>query len=93
MIGGRQIERPLQQRIAEVRPLEIHAHLEPRGADAVLVWVIDVEHQLKRAAREAHAGDVDLLQFKLGLAERELAEGGAGAERQQGGQLESHRSA
>src|SRR6266699_945259 len=75
VIGGRQIERPLQQRIAEVRPLEIHPHLEPGGADAVLGWVVDVEHQLERAARQAHAGAVDLLQLELGLLKRQAPEG------------------
>src|SRR5256886_16173639 len=54
---------------------------------ALPIWVVDVKHQLERAARETHAGDVDLLQLELGLVERQPAKGAAGGECQQRSQV------
>src|ERR1051325_1580790 len=86
VIGGRQVERPVQQRVAEVRALEIDAHFESRRAQPVVVRVPHVEHEIERAAGEPDAGDVDLLKRDIGLGEREAAEGGAGGCQEQGGQ-------
>src|SRR5207247_5844842 len=71
-------------RVAEVRVLEVDPHFEPGGADAVVVGVVHVEHQIERAAREADPRDVDLLQLEVGLGERQVAQGGAGGQEHNG---------
>src|SRR5207244_7769600 len=57
---------------------EIDPHLEPGGADAVVVGVVDIEHEIEGAARQPDSGDRDLLEGDLRLGERQPAEGGAG---------------
>ena len=46
-------------------------NLEPSTAQAVVIGVVDVEHQVHRAALQAETGDVDFLQLDVGLLELE----------------------
>src|SRR5439155_8331449 len=73
-IRGRQVQGPVEQRVAEVRAFKIDADLQAGRADAVIVRVIDVEHQVERPARQADPGDADLLQRDGRFGEREAAD-------------------
>ena len=79
MVRGRKVERPLEVGITEVRVLEIERHLDARRADAIIVGVVDVEHQVHRPTGDSDPGDVNLLQLDLGLLEVQLPQRGAGA--------------
>src|SRR2546422_677245 len=89
VIRGGEVERPLQQRVAEVPALEVDTDLEPRGADAVVVGIVDVEHQVECAAGDAQPGDVDRFEPEFGLLESEPAQGGAGETQQDHGNRET----
>src|SRR5256885_6604568 len=78
VIRRRQIKRPVEQRVTEMRAFQIDADLQPGGADAVVVGVVDVEYEIEGAARQADPADGDLLQCHVRLGERQPAEGGAG---------------
>ena len=78
MISRREVERPLEQRIAEVPALEIDPDLHPGGADTVVVGIVHVERKIQGPAREPDADDLDLPELDLGILERQPSQRGAG---------------
>src|SRR5262249_56334984 len=64
----RQLQRRLEQGVAEVGAFEVDPQLQPRGAQPVVVGVVDIEREVERATRQPDAGDLDLLQLDIGLS-------------------------
>src|SRR5207244_6126927 len=69
--------------ITEVPALEVDPDLEPGRANAIVVRIVRIEHEVERPPQEAESGDVDGFEPDVGLLEREPAERRAAAK--QGG--------
>src|SRR2546430_6840124 len=91
VVRGRQVQRALEQGVAEMRVLELDPHLEPCGADAIVVRIVHVKDEVERAAGEPEPGDLDPLELELGLREGQPGEGGAGEKKDGKGREETVR--
>lgn len=71
MVYRGQIQWFVYQGIPEIRPRQLEANFEPGAAQAVVVGIVHVEHEVEGTAAEPQAGDIDLLQLDLRVLERE----------------------
>src|SRR5512135_1033540 len=79
----RQVERRLEQGVAEMHLLEIDSQLEPGRLEAVVVGVEHVERQVERPPLQPQAGHLDLLQLDVRLLKMQGApQGGTSAGQQ-----------
>src|SRR6266542_1436864 len=73
----------------EVRAGQLQTDLEPRAAQSILIGIVHIEHEVERAATQAHAGDIDFLQFDLRALEVERVAERRARRRHTGEQRES----
>ena len=55
----------------EIRPRQLERNLKSRTAQAIVIRIVDVEHEVHRAALQPEPGYIDLLQLDIGLLEIE----------------------
>src|SRR6266487_4050704 len=71
MVMRGQVQGFVYKGFPEVRACKLQTNFEPRAAQSILIRIVHIEHEVERAATQAHAGDIDLLQLDLRALEVE----------------------